>query len=602
VFDHLLPWTVLVHASKIRRASKSVFVTSDNCHNGEIFYPFCRRLAYLLCRKSLTRRRLDLYDYMFDNPCTVPKVFGHKLNDQAPLVEAIAASSGVRQEDAGLFVKKCGLEKACIQSFIVRDMKNRRDKVCVITDSDPFGIYAGSDLAKFWRSRFGALIASPFLTALMTLVSVIKTATSFRWKTRCPQPRRRSLLVHNTGFGYAGELLKSFTVDDYFFDNETNAAFLTDQWDPGDKIAATYISDLDAAGIGCEDFRAFTMSPMLFIGMLLRALKIYIACASRLKTWLDISIYWRLITADCREFVYSENIDCDAFLSLDDYSERHFVRTWLLRARGRKSLIVHHSAGNGVYALPSLAFICADAVLVWSRFIHDLYRPYWGHLSVVPYGYNRIDSTLRARGLDKPSQKGRKTVIITLPGFTDLAGFDSVFTNGEMLFDFLNQVDTLKTRLAIRPKNYIDAAAFSARVPSRELDFLIDPNITTVEYLLSADLVITLDGSGIAADCAVIETPVVFMDLLGVDKNIYDKFGSEMRFDDGAKLADFTNRFVNGQPVDVDFKKVWAEMSYPYDANRNAIIKNIVNGERTGSKEKNSLAMNVSVAGAEKNR
>ena len=94
VFDYLLPWTVVIHARQIRQAFEVVFVTSDNCHNGEVFYSFCRRLARVFCGKTLTLRRLDLYDYMADNPHTVPKVFEHDLKDQALLANAISARTG----------------------------------------------------------------------------------------------------------------------------------------------------------------------------------------------------------------------------------------------------------------------------------------------------------------------------------------------------------------------------------------------------------------------------------------------------------------------------------------------------------------------------
>ena len=94
----------------------------------------------------------------------------------------------------------------------------------------------------------------------------------------------------------------------------------------------------------------------------------------------------------CAEYRVISSLDTSVYITRDDYSSAHIVRTELLHRSGARNIAWMHSALVPCKYFAALSNIHCDAYLIASDAYRKLYAPYWEDTrSITPVGHWRVD-------------------------------------------------------------------------------------------------------------------------------------------------------------------------------------------------------------------
>ncbi len=585
VIDFLTPMALLGNWSLLRRADEITFYTSQNTHNGEFLFPFARWLCRSLLGKELRRIRPKVYDYFCNNPRVVETIERRSDLLAPEMVSYLTEKAKASETEARNFLKKCRIDRCSLQALIAERLRsdNAESESVIVTDADPYGFFEGLTISTV--NCFPRILSLRWLVVIVAfLVATSRKLARLRVGMRRRPPEYAEYYAQVNTFVRADGIKRDILPSDYLYDKTRNALYVTDLWPvPGD-VTEPFRKFLDDNGFKWISFENFRVTP----GFIIAALGFAVSGSGRVSpgigTWSDLTYLLRFLSGHAIERACMENYDCRAMMCMDDYSERHFIRTWLHRQRGIRTFGIHHSACNGIYGNPSLAYICLDRLFVWGTFVRELYGSYWNDVPIVKFGYNRIDRMVADREagtgqgeedqIDIP-RNGRKNIVITLPKVTRIETFLDSFSNAEAVLEFLRQAGrhlVADANFLLRPKNRFDRAAFEREIGGTPVTWLVNDNWSTAQYLSQADLVIAQEGSGIIADCAVLKVPVVCFEYVGCEKDIWDRYGGDTYSTTAEGLVDVVRRFATGETLDIDWPRLWEEVSYRYSADRVQII------------------------------
>lgn len=565
--------------------------------NTDALVPSLLVRIFIMLGRRITGRdikviRLGILDFNRLGPESIDTIFSNQSIVTEAFVNAVANAGGGDRQSTVRFVRRLLLEKVFVQRYILNNLLSDDATNIVVTDfvvskdlQTQTDLFVESGL--FVKALlFATAIVAPFLL-------LIDRLRSYPPQLRERSGRYTSLGIQNVRFeheGAPGELWRfkrSNASKDYIFDHEECVLFITDQWQPPANILAGYKSYLKSAGLQYKDHSKFRTPLKTLFWMFKHAYFFAISSNVWSQNWFYLLVGMRLCGCMFREKIHLDNLRTKTILCFDDYSERHIVRTWLANADGCRTIGMAHSANNGLWATPQLAFVHFDRYLIWNSFSRDLYGEYWPAEMLESYGYDRIDNIVSSppKRLLPPTTK--KRILITLPGVQNYADGCQLLPGLRELVAAINQLDDDvidKVEILIRPKQPVGWDVLEPEIKGKRVTPIIDDAHSTAEYMRSADLIIGKDGSGILSECAVLRLPVVCFDYFQCPKTIYDRFGTHMNNIAAADLVDVITHVANGVPLDVDFEKVWTEFSYPYVADRTEQLRLIIDSisERSG--------------------
>lgn len=543
-----------------------------------------QQVSKKLIGREIPLVRLHILDFNDFGPDAVDAVETGTAKAMDDVINTVAAVGQCDSTSAARFVKRVLLEKVFVQQQIIKDVDSTGPDTIVVTDFDFADAYAGkagviTETGLIVRTML--LLASVF-APFAILLNRLRTYPPCLGKIEKPG---RTLAIQNVRFehyGAPGELWRfkrSNASTDYVYDRAECSLFITDQWKPPAEILRGYKAHLDAAKVEYDEHTDFRTSPDVLLWQLGRALLIAVHSALWSRNWFYLLVSLRLGGCLYRERVHIDNLRAQSILCFDDYSERHIVRTWLARHTGTQTIGMAHSANNGLWATPQLAFILFDKYLIWNAFSRDLFADHWPPEMLVPYGYDRVDGVV-AMDADPPlPPTEKKRILITLPGFNDYSEGCRVFPGLADLVSAINRLDDAvlgKIEILIRPKRPAGWDALSPEIAGDRVTPVIGDEHSTAEYMRAADLVISNDGSGVLSECAVLRIPVICFDFFQCEKDIWDRFGAQMYNAVADDLIQVFSRIASGKPLDVNFERVWDDLSFPYTADRTGQLRSIV--------------------------
>lgn len=524
--------------------------------------------------------RLSILDFNDFGPHAVTLV---ENGAPADLISAVASIGKCDTGSAARFVKRLMLEKIFVQQHVLNEIETAMDDVVVITDVD---------LGNAYRKHATVHVETGFVTrVILTSIAIISPFLILLNRIRSYPPRfrmniknARSFFIQNVRFEYDGapgelwRFKRSNASTDYIYDREKCGLFITDQWAPPAEILKGYKAHLNSAGVHFEDHNDFRLSPMTFLWAVKQAATIGSHANMWARNWFYTLLALRLAGCLYREKIHLDNLRTRALLCFDDYSERHIVRTWLARDAGIQTIGMAHSANNGLWASPQLAYVLFDKYLIWNSFSRNLFADHWPEQMLVPYGYDRTDGIIIESPPLPLAPSKKKRVMITLPGLSNYGEDCRKFAGLDSLIKSINSLSqsTLSTlEILIRPKQPNGWGVLLPQFDGERVTPILEDKHSTAEYMRAVDLVVATDGSGVLSECAALNVPVVIFDYFSQPKKIWDRFGSQMYNYTQQDMVSLFQKLAKNEKIDVDFELVWQELSYPFQRDRSKILKDI---------------------------
>ena len=579
VLDSVALWPVLVHWRALRRASRLVLYA----HGGPswIRLTAMRVLCRLLVGRSLDVRAVTNYELFATNAEAVRRIEAHPEAFNADVIRALAAFVSASHKDVVKYAKGVIIQRLSSKVFIRAALHGDDVRTIIATDDDRFAIYTGmatlsANGMRVLRWRITKLAAATLGASALVVHFLLRTT----WRLRRSAALKSELIVQVNYFGDSG--LQTFATEEYVFDS-ARVALLIDAWrPPSDVQLRDYKERLRQRGIRFADVRDFAIDPFLFMRLAASAVRLVRSTWRVLRTWDDVALMLRFLKAVLREELFLAHCDVRAMLCMDDYAPYHIVRTLVCRTRGVRVFGIQHSAGNGLHCVPNLAYVCFDRYLVFGRFYRQLFHPFWEDVPRVEFSYNRIDTQLR-RGhqhLNRRSgARDRKRILITLPVTRKGTSFSTSYPNSSGMLDFLGDVGVeipARADVLLRPKLTEGLTELRARIGNGPVKLLMDDEASTPELLADADLVIASNGSGIIMECALLRVPVLTYDYLGYLRHHWIGYGRDMCLSSAEELRSCLLAFVRGEPLDVDWERLWADMAYPNQGHTNRILERLL--------------------------
>jgi len=493
--------------------------------------------------------------------------------------------------DANNYIKKLLIWPIAKKLYIRKHLEStHKNKTClIITDDNTYGLFDNLGIIFEEKCIFNSMLSFLAIVAA-TLVVLWIALSKFKliWK-RQTMPKN-DLLVHVNQFGYEKNMKKEYRPEDYVYDKKKVSLFITDAWRPTkDEQLEKYKEHLKNHGISYLDVKNFSIEPSELIHFITLSVKSSFRANGAIRSWHELYMYFAFLYHYLCENLYLRNCNCRAILCHDDYNSRHVVRTLLCRQHDIMSLGVQHSAANGLYTVPLLAYICFDKYLIWGKFYENLFGSFWSDLDLVEFGYNRIEGFLQQLNAHKENpantktpiyKNRRKNVLITLPTIISFDDFMNKFPNAIGMLDFLRDLDDSILSLAnvyVRPK-YLYEGIYDIRkyINNSSVQFLLEDSYTTTELLNTADFVVASNGSGVIVECSLLQKKVVTYDYFGCLKNNWSKFGDNMCIQDGVELQNVILAVLQGKSINVNWTYLWQDIAYRNAGESNQILKKII--------------------------
>lgn len=580
VLDSAAFWPVLLHWRVLRRANRLVLYAHGE--SNWIRLTAMRVLCRLLVGRSLDVRAVKKHELYATNPEVVRRIEAHPEAFNADLIRALAAFASAPHTEVVKYAKSAAIQSLSMKVFIRAALHGDEVRTIIATDDDRFAIYTGAAATlpasgmRVLRWRI-AKAAAAILGASTLVVHLLLRTT---WRLRRRAALKAEMIVQATHFG---DSLRGFVSEDYVFDSARAALLITDAWrPPSDAQLRRYTERLRQNGVRFADVRDFAVDPSLFVTLAVSAARLVRSTWRVLRTWDDVALMLRFLRVVLREELFLAHCDVRAMLCMDDYAPYHIVRTLLCRTRGVRVFGIQHSAGNGLHGVPNLAYVCFDRYLIFGRFYRHLFHPFWEDVPLVEFSYNRVDAQLRQGHQHLTRRSGarnRKRILITLPLTTKGIALSTYYANCSGMLDFLSDVGVeilASADVLVRPKYMEGLAEVQASIGTGPVKLLMEDEARTPELLADADLVIASNGSGIIAECALLRVPVVTYDYYGFLRHHWIGYGRDMCLSSAEELRSCLLAFVRGEPLDVDWERLWADMAYPNQGHTNRILERLL--------------------------
>ena len=408
-----------------------------------------------------------------------------------------------------------------------------------------------------------------FFIALGMLVSLIKKSKYYFGRIE-RQPE--NILVH-ASYGWANNISERFAL------SLDNAALIVHPSRYFHEDAFTSLRQSCRKNkINLYEYKIFYWNFRFFFSCIYFVL-LTIFCISKMKLHqIELSILLRTLKHSFDEKLLLKNLKFKLFISDDDYSPAHFIRTKMLNSSNIKHIGIQHSSGNGIYGGGSIAYMYYDLYLTWNAFTYFNFKHYWQDLEfkVKEIGYRRIDSVInKYKKLNEVKKIKNEinnnffqrsnnliNILITLPTYINQDQFNEDYINSNDFIDGLKStaerhIDNIN--FIVRPKyghGQCDFDYLKQVFKSHNLIICDSRKYETSDLIVWADWVIASNGSGIIIEACLLNRQVLTFDYIGVICNLWSIFGKDMCISNKLQLTRVINDIADGQALDIDHSKL----------------------------------------------
>ena len=493
--------------------------------------------------------------------------------------------------EAEKYIKRVYFYQLCVQyqiSLIIKsDSKN---KYFILTSGDPYSVYNKNDNLNMIPKQYIGWIEQKFLLLpiLFFILNSRLRLYNYSFKKNIKKISSK-FVIQVCNFGYG---TNPGFPEEMVHDVNIVKLFITPYWSANKYILDSFLTRLKEKDIRYIDYRTFYYSLSHFISFL----KFILFIGNSIKHVNLFEFEKRVIYTSffhyIDEFVNCQNLECKAFISHDDVSMRHFIRTALFRSYNTKCFGIQHSAGNGLMGAVHIAYIYFDAYFIWGKFIKKQFKNFWTGVNIIEVGYRRMDSLLDTLNDEKrksiifnindlcsidKDKWSKKNILITLPSLdSSVSDFVAMYENSKEMIryicDFSYEIDKL-ANIVIRPKRYI-SDDFKNLVNDANKNIILFDNfdIKTSKLILWSDIVIASNGSGVITECSLLKQKVLSFDYHGGLKPLWEEYGKHMSISKAIEVREVLHLFCNNEPLDVNWDLIWKDLG----ARRSGILGELI--------------------------
>jgi hypothetical protein len=587
VFDFPSLMGLILNYKTIRKAENIILFNGDERILVKYGFNIIKYLIWLIGKKNVQEIQVEPYRFWCMNPEVVDFIEKNDININKRLVESMCKLANASKEDVKKFIKKLQIRPVAKKLYIRKQLEQaRQNQSClIITDDNIYGVYNNFNNIFEDKWAFKSLITF-FMTLSATLMAHWIVFSKFNLSLKRNLAEPKDLLVQVNIFGYENDTRKEYRPEHYVYDKEKVSMLIVDAWLPFSPHGVKkYQNHLKKLGISYLYYKDFSVLPHEIIHSIAIYLKSLISISRIFRSWGEFQAYFEFLVYLIHETQYARHYNCKAILCHDDYAARHIVRTFICRKMDMLTIGTQHSSGNGLYSATTLAYVCMDKYLIWGNFYRELFNRYWNDLSIVEYGYSRIDSFLKRLEKDETLDtaklfiptSSKKNILITLPRIANFESFLEMLPNGIEMINFLHSIDESILSFAniyIRPKD--PKTMIEKIINNPSLKVIYDSSCTTNELACLSDLVISSNGSGVITECSLLRKKVITFDYLGCLKDIWLKYGNQMCLTNAKEIRGTVVDFINDRKIDVNWEYLWEDIVYKKDDGSNSLLRNIV--------------------------
>jgi len=570
---------------KLKKADDILLFQMNKAFVDKIWIKCFKILNHLLLRKTYSIEMIKHYNFSL-NPEVLKIVENNSTNFNNELLLRINKILKGSDSDVLKYIKRMYINVITKKLYIKKQAQPicSDNNILIITDKNHFGIFNGIGEVYEDNAIFKYKYMTIPINILINILVFIRILYQFKLRLNSYGKFHSDLLVQAQYFGYEGELKKEFLSEDYVFDKKKVALLITNNWRPKSiEETMKYKRRLKKRNINCIDVKDFSIDLWGMVSIIKSIISNLGFIRNNYESFIELHISFSFLYYFIVENLYLRNYKCRAMLCFDDYSPVHIIRTLLYRQHNIKTFGVQHSMGGGLYAGPSLAYICFDKYLIWGEYYKEIFAPFWNDLDLVKLSYNRIDNYLRKRrsiinenvGIVKHDNK--KVILVLLPHVKCF--HDKSFRNTEEMIKFLKKVDEdiySKATIYVRLQKMEGLEEFRDKINNNNIKFQVSDSHTTTEWIDCSDLVVVAAGSGAMCECAFLGKKMILYDYHGCLRELWTDLGQDIYTDNHIDLYDKIDAYLNGKKLDINFDLLWGAMVYPNKGDSNQIICNLL--------------------------
>ena len=224
--------------------------------------------------------------------------------------------------------------------------------------------------------------------------------------------------------------------------------------------------------------------------------------------YLDFDITFQLLKSYYGYEVFCQNYKVKNFISRDDYSINHILRTIVFNKHGLKNIGIQHSAFIKPMGINYICFDYFDKYFTYNEINKLIYDKFSFSRQVIPVGTIWVDNILRNKEKNKEAfyrlYSKSKNIIVFFPSLNNLfINYDSLNEKYKFLLYFLEHKENYNIFIQLRKKelknlkNFFNKFSYLEKYKDR---LIFESEFLTSELINYADAVVSNDSSTITLE------------------------------------------------------------------------------------------------------
>ncbi|MDC1054100.1 hypothetical protein OAQ39_02305 [Alphaproteobacteria bacterium] len=485
--------------------------------------------------------------------------------------------------------KRNNLYNFCVQLYIKKKInENANEKIEVISFSQMSDIYQNKIRTVNKSNRIKIFIKLFYLFPLL-LILLIKSLFKYNFVIFQKKNNKKfySKIIYQVS--QFGNLNTQGVSENLITNKKEESLLISPYWKIDNNLFKKFIKRLiinDIKHVHFSHFKYNFKNIIFLLKIIFRILSLKNINCNSSEINLILIIFYYFID----EYIQFNNINCKVFVSNDDVSTRHIIRSAYLNKLKINSYGIQHSAGNGLFGAPHIAYINFDLYFVWNDYIINQFSKYWKELNIVKTGYRRIDNFLKKDFKKHKSviqnnlnihyefyDINKRNILITLPSFDhSLENFSNFYKNSSEIFIFFNNYLSKHLshfNIIIRPKRKITKEFIDyIHNINRALIVCDKFDISTIDLIYWSDLIISSNVSGVISEASLLKKKIVSFDYFDLLSHLNDIYGNELIANKASKLDHILCKFQKNDIINVHWNVLWDEFGFINEHNINTII------------------------------
>lgn len=224
--------------------------------------------------------------------------------------------------------------------------------------------------------------------------------------------------------------------------------------------------------------------------------------------YLDFEITYKILLYYFNNQIFCQNYRVKNFISRDDYSVNHIIRTIVFNEHDLKNVGIQHSAFMKPLAINYIIFTYFDKYFTYNNINKLIYDKFSYSKEVIPVGTIHVDSIIKNKDTNKIDfeklYSNSKNIVIFFPSlYNPFIDYKLLNKKYEFLIYLLERKEKFNIFIQLRKKELRDFREFFKKfeyLKNYENQLIFETKFSTAELINYADVVVTNDSSTITLE------------------------------------------------------------------------------------------------------